>query len=117
MKPIIINTRFRRYAEPSAIADAIDSDHRMASVLNAMCFRHPRVFNRRELMNIGGFAVPGDGVTPFTSFHYWMLRVNDTLPRTGWRVDDTQGFRLAPISARQEVIPAPSPQWREAEFR
>lgn len=68
-------------------------------MLIAMCGHHPRIFAREELMQIGNFRVTQLGaLCAFTAFHWWMLRINDRLPRTGWRVNDVQNYRLTPIT-------------------
>ncbi|HTV69301.1 MAG TPA: hypothetical protein VMF90_12260 [Rhizobiaceae bacterium] len=102
MRPIITSDKFERLDHPRAIAPLVEKNHRMTTVLVTMLFHHPRIWNRAELLSIGGFIDNGDHVTHLTSFHYWMLRINDTLPRTGWRVNDAQGYRLVRVSLEQE---------------
>ncbi len=101
MTPIISSNRFERLTLPRDIDPLINRDHRMARVLITMIFNHPRIYSRPELMKIGGFLAV-DGVTEFSAFHFWMLRINDTLPRTGWRVNDNAGYRLTPVTKAHE---------------
>jgi hypothetical protein len=58
------------------------------------------------LMEVGAF-VPLAGRLPdlshFTAFEFWLLRINDTLPRTGWRINDVHHYRLTPITAEHEA--------------
>lgn len=104
--PIITASHYRRYADPADIVRIIDRGHRGAKLLTAMCMRSARIWTRRELMEAGGFIPPpgwtDDGVTHFTAFEFWLLRINDTLPRTGWRINDVHNYRLQAISPEQE---------------
>lgn len=105
MRSIITSERFDRLDHPRKIDALIYRQHRMAKLLLAMCYNHPRIYSRDELMAIGGFtsAACGGPICAITSFHFWMLRINDTLPRTGWRVNDASGYRLTPITLAQEA--------------
>jgi hypothetical protein len=101
-KPIITATKYGRREQPQDIIPVVDREHEAARILIAMCQTYPRIYTRHELMRIGGFH-RRDGVTEYTSFHWWMLRINDTLPRTGWRINDTSNYRLQSITAEHEV--------------
>ena len=105
MIPVIISTRFSRLADPKEILPLIDRNHRGASMLSSLCAQYPRIFTERELMWVGQFKVDTMGpICAFTAFHFWILRINDRLPRTGWRINDTNNFRLEPISADQAAV-------------
>lgn len=105
MTPIISATRFKRYPSPSEILPLINSEHRGAALLAHMCSRYPHFARRRELMEAGGFTVSicGGPICAPVAFEYWIMRINDRLPRTGWRIA-TEGavYKLEPIERGQE---------------
>lgn len=99
--PIITLKGFHKCERPLDVVRFIDKSHRAAGMLAAICRRPNLRYDRSELMEIGGFvATRFQPLTPFTAFHFWILRINDTLPRTGWRIRDD--YRIERISAEHE---------------
>ncbi len=97
--PLVTPQRFRRFETPASIVPVINREHRGALMAIAMCSQHPRIFTRDQLMAAGNFSVARQGpLCAFTAFHWWILRINDWLPRTGWRVNDFQNYRLTQIT-------------------
>lgn len=75
--------------------------HPAARLLIYMCRKVPlaqRWFGREELIKAGGFG-DLDAVTRCTAFEWWQMRINDSLPLAGWKID-VIGSRhfLIPIS-------------------
>lgn len=100
MSHIISADRFQRLAVPLDILPLIDRDHRGASMLIHMCRRHPLVYGRDDLMKVGGFSESVQGaICAYTAFEWTILRINDRLPRTGWRINGS--YRLEMISDEQ----------------
>ena len=95
--PIITLKKFRKCERPQAVLLHMRRDHPAAEVLRAICLEPGRAFKRHELIpllnrqNIGCAAA---------AFEFWILRINDTLPRTGWRLRDD--YRIERISAEHE---------------
>src|SRR5688572_21668724 len=85
---IVKLTQYRPIIEPGSIEPFVNPNHRGASMLRAMCRDPARAFTRYELMAIGGFnaAACGGPLCAITAFHWWIMRINDRLPRTGWRI-------------------------------
>lgn len=105
MTPIVSLTTFKRYPSPSEILPLINSEHRGAALLAHMCSRYPHFARRRELMEAGGFTISicGGPVLAAASFEFWIMRINDRLPRTGWRIaTDGAIYKLEPIGLGQE---------------
>ena len=105
MTPIISATRFKRYPSPSDILPLINVSHRGSRLLAHMCSRYPNTQRRRDLMEATGFTVAACGgpICAAASFEFQILRINDRLPRTGWRIaTDGAVYKLEPIERGQE---------------
>jgi len=91
--PIIINT-------PHLIAPLLNYDHPGAVLVIYMAQRWSvNRINRAELRRVAKL----DGREPrfAASFEWLLLRINDTLPLTGWIIDEErERYRLEPISQR-----------------
>lgn len=97
---IVTQAVFKKVAAPLDLIPLINSEHRAASMLKALCRHHPDAVDADSLMNYGGLREGHQRA----AFHWWMMRINDRLPRTGWRVEDVgrNGVRLARITPEHQ---------------
>jgi hypothetical protein len=91
--PIIINT-------PHLIAPLLNREHPGVALVVYMARNHSgHRISRAALRRVAGL----DGKEPrfAASFEWLLLRINDTLPLTGWIIDEErERYRLEPISQR-----------------
>lgn len=105
MTPIIPLKHFKRHPSPEGILPLINSEHRGAALLAHICSRYPHFSRRRELMVAGGFTISmcGGPICAPAAFEFWILRINDRLPRASWRIStDGAVYKLEPIGLVQE---------------
>jgi len=96
--PIINLKRFRKCDRPQAVLLHLRRDHPAAELLRAICLEPGRVFSRPELVKL--LRLGWNVGHANAALEFWILRINDSLPRTGWRIRDD--YRIERISAEHE---------------
>lgn len=94
--PIITLSGFHKCERPQDVVRFISRDHPAASILRAICLAPHIAFDVRELVNVAGFST-GHVIA---RVEFWLMRINDTLPRTGWEINSER--RIQRISPQHE---------------
>ena len=82
---------------PGEILRRLNSEHPGARLVSFMAMQYPRVIFRNTMRRVSD--TDGDEPRHAASFEWLLLRINDTLPLTGWRIgEDGERYRLARIS-------------------
>jgi hypothetical protein len=79
------------------ILKRLNSEHPGARLVSFMAMQHPRTITRATMRRISNT----DGQEPrfAASFEWLLMRINDTLPLTGWKITDRhERYRLERIS-------------------
>jgi len=94
--PIITLKHFRKVDRPQGVLLHMKRDHPAAEILRAICLEPSKAFTTREL--IARACLRGHSVA---ALEFWILQINSTLPRTGWRIRDD--YRIERISEQHEI--------------
>lgn len=97
IKPPICTCRPRMEPDPAGILALLNHSHRGYKTVRYLVDMHPAPAHRNMLRLAAG--ITGREPRHYAAFEWHLLRINDTLPLTGWMIEDeNERYRLRPIS-------------------